>query len=329
MFWDFFGAESTVTNRKIPSRVPEGQTESSSRNQSVPSRNWELWRRPEKPRPFQLQARDIEILYQVFRHRFLQVRHVHALLGGSAANLAVRLRLLWQHRYLERPNAIRPTRVLTEELVYALGRRGAQLVERHHPEFRIGHLDWSATPSKQSGLAYIDHQLGIATFMTVLRLACETIGAQLNWNGHYTDRFRIQVPGESRTVYPDAHFALEVPNLGTAHHFLELDRGNVSLQRMEERYRRYFSFWQASAGESFPHFRVITICEDRDHLEALRRVARRAVTDSVASVWRALLFAPIAAVRLDEPTHILKEVFWYADGEQPVSLLPDALSPSR
>ena len=66
-------------------------------------RTWQLWERPAEPRPFQLQRRDIEILYQFFRHRFLQPRHVHALLGGSEANLAVRLRLLWQHRCLERP----------------------------------------------------------------------------------------------------------------------------------------------------------------------------------------------------------------------------------
>jgi hypothetical protein len=108
---------------------------------------------------------------------------------------------------------------------------------------------------------YIDRQLGIATFMTVIKLACDTIGARLHWNGHYPDRFGIQGSGDRNAVYPDAHFALEVPNLGTAHHFLELDRGNVSLQRMEERYRHYFTFWQFNAGDSFPHFRVITVCE--------------------------------------------------------------------
>src|SRR5713101_2474451 len=112
-------------------------------------RTWQLWERPAEPRPFQLQRRDIEILYEVFRHRFLQPRHVHALFGGSAANLAVRLRLLWQHRYLERPKALRPTRVLTEEIVYALGTAGARLLDRHHSELRIGHLDWSETPKKQ------------------------------------------------------------------------------------------------------------------------------------------------------------------------------------
>jgi hypothetical protein len=33
---------------------------------------------------------------------------------------------------------------------------------------------------------------------------------------------------------PDAHFSLEVPGAGTVHHFLEIDRGNVSLERVAD-----------------------------------------------------------------------------------------------
>jgi hypothetical protein len=65
------------------------------KNLGTSAKTSHLWERPAEPRPFQLQPRDIEILYEVLRHRFLQPGHVHALFGGSAANLAVRLRLLW------------------------------------------------------------------------------------------------------------------------------------------------------------------------------------------------------------------------------------------
>jgi hypothetical protein len=285
------------------------------------AKTWQLWERPAEPRPFQLQPRDIEILYEVLRHRFLQPRHVHALFGGSAANLAVRLRLLWQHHYLERPKAVRPTRILTEELVYGLGKAGARMLEHYYPELRIGHLDWTETPKKQIGLPYIDHQLGIATFMVVLKLAGDQNGVRLHWKGHHADRFRIDVPGEPGVVRPDAHFALEVPDAGVAHHFLEMDRGSVSLKRMEERYLQYLAFWKLRAGDSFPYFRVITVCENQDHCEALRRVGRRVIVDGAGDPWRALLFVSIDSLTLTEPAQILRPVFWYADGLNPVSLL--------
>src|SRR5262245_33430978 len=80
------------------------KAEGVERNPPQP-KGWRLYERKGTPTPFRIQARDLEIVRQVFRHRFLRPAHIQLLLGGSAANLARRCRLLWEHNFLERPLA--------------------------------------------------------------------------------------------------------------------------------------------------------------------------------------------------------------------------------
>lgn len=299
------------------------------------SRTWQLWERPVYARPFQLSPRDIEIIHAVFRHRFLRPTHIHTLLGGSAANLALRMRLLWQHGYLERPQAQRPTKILTDEIVYGLGKKGAQLLEHLYPELRIGHLDWTETPKKRVGWPYIDHQLGIATFFVCLKIACDRAGIQLHWKGHYDHRrYEIRTSGKKYAFLPDGYFALEVPGRGTAHHFLEVDRGNISLARMQEKYRRYHSWWQERVRKiekqeaegkehTFKHFRVLTVTHDRGYVDSLRRTALPiGRSEQHQETWKALMFTHMQAFDLHHPERILEPIFRYADEDTPVALVP-------
>src|SRR5262247_3764196 len=82
-------------------------------------RSVRLFERSTEPPGFRIQPRDLEILRHVFRHRYLRPAHLFALYGGHEGRIARRLRLLWEHGYLERPKAQRPLRALTEQLVYA------------------------------------------------------------------------------------------------------------------------------------------------------------------------------------------------------------------
>lgn len=295
---------------------------------------WSLWERPDTPPAYRMQPRDIQILEAVFRHRFLTVSHIYALLGGSESKLSVRCRLLWQDGYLERPKALRPTRILTEEIVYALGKKGAQLLEELRkkgkpilqylkPTADIGQLDWAETPKKQIGWPYIDHQLGIATFMVAMQLAADRKGIGFHWDGHFNrQQYRITPPGEGTNFLPDAYFTLEVPGRGTAHHYLELDRGNVSLKRMQERYDRYFQFWKSGKGRAFKHFRVLTVTYDSDYMQSLRRVSQSIGRDhSHPSTWKAIMFTHVAAFDLQQPENILKHIWLYADDDTSVSLI--------
>lgn len=296
-------------------------------------RTW--WERSATPPSYRLQPRDMDIIRAVFQHRFLRPAHIHALLGGSEQHLKRRLRFLWQDRYLERPRSLRPLKVLTEEIVYGLGKKGAQLLQHLKPELRVAELDWTETPKKQVGLPYIDHQLGIATFFVALRVACQEAGIGFKWGGHFKRRrHRLAVPGTRQVLLPDGYFVLEFPGRGAIHHFLEFDRGNVSLERMRERYEGYFRVRKEKDrapllrrgkhwDHNIPHFRVITVTNDEDYLQSLRRIAREIGRNRAhRRSWRALMFTHLGAFDLEEPAKLLSPIFRYADSAEPVSLVP-------
>lgn len=287
-------------------------------------RTWQIWERPMNPRPFQLTERDIEIIRLVFLHRFLQPVHIHALLGGSRVNLERRCRLLWLHGYLERPKSLRPTRTLTDQLVYGLGKQGAKVLQHLDPSLRIAHLDWTETPKKQAGFPYIDHQLGIATTMVALKVGCDQAGMVLQYDGHFFGKgYRIELPGEGEVLRPDAHFSIYAPGRGVAHHYLEVDRANVRLEKMRERYWKYFWWWRdGRERRAYRDFRVLTLVQDPGHVESLRRAAIPVGRDADhPNTWKGLWFSHLQAFDLQNPERILGPIFLYADEDRAVSLV--------
>src|SRR5438045_3752518 len=93
-------------------------------------------------RPMALTPRDHEILRAVHRHRLLRSTHLMALSEGSPQTTLRRLQLLFHHGYLDRP----PMQLDwyargSEPLVYALGSRGAEILEARG-EVRRGGVRW-------------------------------------------------------------------------------------------------------------------------------------------------------------------------------------------
>ena len=236
-------------------------------------------------------------------HRFLQPAHIHALFAGSEENLARRCRLLWQHFYLERPIAARPLKVLTEEIVYGLGKKGAALLQHLDPELRIANLEWTPPPERQIGWPFIDHQLGIATFMVCMRIACERKGIRFEWDGHLNRRkHRLEV-GKRKYLQPDAYFVLETPDRRRLHHFLEFDRGNVSLERMRQRYWAYFHWWKR-APDGFKNVRVLTVTTNDTHKNALQRIAAEVGRDAkFHTAWNGFVFSSLSRFDSKNPAN--------------------------
>ena len=56
------------------------------------------------PPPFQVTKRDVEILRQVARHRFLNSEQIRRLIPGSDKNITNRLKALFEHGLLDRPD---------------------------------------------------------------------------------------------------------------------------------------------------------------------------------------------------------------------------------
>src|SRR4051812_32817233 len=82
--------------------------------------------------PMQLTERDHEIIYLVYRFRFLRSRQITALIGNSSQQLLRRLQLLYHHGYLERPRAQIDYyhRGGSRQMVYGLGTKGATILKQ-------------------------------------------------------------------------------------------------------------------------------------------------------------------------------------------------------
>lgn len=298
----------------------------STQSQIHGHRTWKLWDRGGgPPPPFRPQERDLRIVEAVFQHRFLQPHHLHALLGGSAVNLARRCRMLWRHRYLERPRALRPTTILTEEITYGLGPEGARYLERSYPKLRgIGELDWAESPSNPVGWPYIDHQLGAVNFLVPLKLACARRGIEFRLGGHFK-RPRLKAPGYKHGLIPDAYFVLRDPDRGEAAHFLELERAGKKRHRPLEKYKKYLAWWKDQQRKgSFPYkgVRVLTVAWDSTHEALLRRIAAPIGRDGRhPHTWKGFLFTNLSRFSLEDPESVLAPIFRYADEEDPIALV--------
>src|SRR5262249_30654065 len=108
-----------------------------------------------------------------------------------------------------------------------------------------------------------------------------------------------------------------------AHHYLELDRANVNLARMRQRYSDYLRSWhERQLREPGFRFRVLTIAPSRDYMQSLRRVARDIGRDAAhPRAWRGLLFTWSEAFDLTQPERTLEPIFYYADEDTPVALV--------
>src|SRR5579862_3640817 len=95
------------------------------------SRRLPRFNRSPEAAPMQLTERDREIMCEVHRHRFLRSSHILALIPGSGQQCLRRLKLLYHHRYLERPTSQRDGHHYggSQKMVYGLGDKGAALLK--------------------------------------------------------------------------------------------------------------------------------------------------------------------------------------------------------
>jgi hypothetical protein len=231
--------------------------------------------RSDKAKPIALTVRDLNLLANVARHRFLTSAQLAAMDGGSPQNVVRSLRLLFDHRYLDRPasHLVMVPLQGTRPLVYAVGQRGARALRAH------GHLvddraDWTEK-NKRAGAVFVEHTLEIAEFMVRLELECrahdqvEFVGEQLIIAGspqatrQAREPLRWEVERIERgrkvalSVVPDGLFALKFAD-GTASYFLlEIDRGTIPIKRTDTagsaawrkniayKLATYFEGWQA------------------------------------------------------------------------------------
>ena len=117
-------------------------------------------------RPVSFNEQDLEILRHVHRFRLLKTPHIVSLSGRGEKAIQRRLRLLYQHKYLDR---IRPES-FNDSIIHALGNRGADEISKHF-KIRRERVDWQAK-NRSLHRGYIDHTLMIGETMSWFTEQC-------------------------------------------------------------------------------------------------------------------------------------------------------------
>jgi hypothetical protein len=209
-------------------------------------------KRSGNPPRFQLTERDIEIIRLVECYRFLNSDHIRRLISGSGKNITNRLKALFEHGYLDRPecqyDTYRPGGG-SKPIVYALANKGSQLLNEF--EFNGGRSSWTQK-NKNAGRPFLEHTLAIADFAIALERAVQNrdrvemiAGNELlstipSETRELHKPYRLNVPVVhqgtriSIGIEPDYAFSLVLSEKNQKAFFLvEIDRGTMPVERYD------------------------------------------------------------------------------------------------
>jgi Replication-relaxation len=248
--------------------------------------------------------RDVEILRQVYKHRFVRSSHLTSLLGGSPQGILRRLTALHRDGYLERLSIRRQREVHggSDPRVYSLGVRGKDFLKGLSAVLPR-RLTWLA--SHQIDVRdSLEHALMVTDVMVGIERACKDAGtirfidpaeiAATVFGGDSAQEnranvFRWRAVIENRgmpvrvEVIPDQVFGLQFPERPTGHDtvyfFLEADRGTMPVKRKDierssfhRKLQAYHGSWLQMVPQQlfgFQRYRVMTVTSSAERLAHL------------------------------------------------------------
>jgi hypothetical protein len=173
-----------------------------------------------------LTERDRRILEAIHAYDgMLGFLHILRLFFSGRSQAEQRMKLLYQHRYVNRPN--REERGRVPQMIYWLAKRGAEVVSSLTGT-PLNEFEWR----KQPRWFQVEHDLAVTDFRLDLQEACQTASevTLLNWIPEsefwaYPDKISYTYSGKKleRNIRPDGFFMLQAKN----HHIrylLEIDR---------------------------------------------------------------------------------------------------------
>lgn len=249
-----------------------------------------------------LTNRDEEIVRSVYLYQILSREQIELLLFSpdkgqdhptKTSRARKRLKLLYQHGYLERiPVPVEPGLWAWRPL-YRLDEKGAQLLADQLGTSAAKLSYWGKRFDQDHrqadvGLLFIEHRLGINDFRIAISLAAEKESYQIDkWlddtqlkSQEMKDYVTVS-QGQSRkrvVVIPDAYFILNLGEL-EAHFFLELDRATTTSERWRTRVLAYLRYVETSMYQDRYHttsLRILTVTTTPERVANLKKVTEKA-----------------------------------------------------
>jgi hypothetical protein len=270
------------------------------------------------PEP-RLTSRDVAILRHVSRHRFLNSQQIMQLVGESP-RIVRRLQSLFHAGYLDRPRAQLTyyASAGSSPLVYALGRKGAQVIadtdHDHDEAYR-----WTLK-NKRAGQIFVQHTIEAADILVRLQKATATstqiklVTAEEIIAESPTATLDMRAPTkltvdvaykEKRyrlSVIPDGMLALEFRDDAEApersNFFLELDRETMPVMRKSKslgkegrqtsllsKFLTYHAVWRQGLHKErfgWENFRVLTVTTSKKRVDTMISAVKE-ITDGRGS----------------------------------------------
>jgi DNA-binding transcriptional ArsR family regulator len=297
---------------------------------TVTSERRKFFERPEEPRPLRITARDIAILQNIARFRLVSAAQLAKLDGGSAQNVSRSLLALFENGFVERPLAQVASRMLhkgSRPAIYGLTRKGARLLRDERVDVRRSLLD-GIDKERGAGWRFVEHTIAIAGFFVELEMAVRTrndlriLGlaeiledapnSKRERRMRIEARIRLDVMFKRNAVIPDALFGLRFNDEEESYFMLEMDRGEMPVERYNNQYRTYFAkkiltYYEASRQQRYIHdlgirnFRVATVTTTPERVDQMLEVLNRITDDRGSSIF---LFTDEAALAARNPLDV-------------------------
>ena len=238
-----------------------------------------------------LTLRDISVLVDIYKYRYLTVQQIEALHFPSPRPAYRRLQALCEGRYLKFftvPNI--------SGRVFFLDKYGAEVVAGQM-EIDLGDLGWNRSQRAPKDYYFLRHFLAINDFRIALTLACREspitlLGFIPEYLGEKTPKGNVkkylrdqvcdlQSPSRHISHTPDAAFALERDGKA-ALFFVEIDRGIEVVNDPEKGFLKsmvfYLNYWASGQftryekdfGREFKAFRSLIVTNAARRLENMR-----------------------------------------------------------
>src|SRR3989338_4184823 len=279
-----------------------------------------LFERLEVSDPLKLQPRDMDLLRDVGEFRFLNTPQILALHQGGERNLLRRLSSFFQHGYLDRPEKQTSAKLSSSHMVYALGRKGAELLSKDATE-REG--IYRRVKEVERTLPLMAHALMITQFRVCLTLAAKQHGAKITrfTQGYDLKEMLRDVHGENPSLVPDAFFTLEEKG-DVINFFLEADRGTMKTERFVDKLKTYWSWRDDERLKKklrLTRFRVLTITPSERRSDSLRNAGKGGDPRGEGSLM--FLFASEMRYNIITPKAILQAIWKSPKDDSPHSIL--------